>query len=75
MKGDGGVSENVMGFGLWIGRFVGKAFDEFVVRPDFDVVGFEVFQPKTEGGMKVVVFVLFVLFVWFVLFVVFVLFV
>ena len=55
MKGDGGVSENVVSFGLWIGGFVGKAFDEFVVGPDFDVVGFEVFQPKTEGGMKVVV--------------------
>ena len=55
MKGDGGVSENVVSFGLWIGGFVGKAFDEFVVGPDFDVVGFEVFQPKTEGGMKVIV--------------------
>ena len=49
------MSENVVGFGFWIGGFVGKAFDEFVVRPDFNVVGFEVFQPKTEGGMKVVV--------------------
>ena len=38
MKGDGGVSENVMGFCLWIVGFVGKAFDEFVVGPDFDVV-------------------------------------
>jgi hypothetical protein len=38
MKGYSSVSENVMGFGLWIGRFVGKAFDEFVVGPDFNVV-------------------------------------
>lgn len=55
MKGNGGVSENVVSFGFWIGGFVGKAFDEFVVGPDFDVVGFEVFQPKTEGGMQVIV--------------------
>ena len=26
-----------------------------MVRPDFDVVGFEVFQPQTEGWMDVVV--------------------
>jgi len=31
MKGNGGVSENVMGFGLWIVGFIGEAFDEFVV--------------------------------------------
>ena len=45
----------VMGFGLCIVGFFCESFDELMVRPDFDVVGFEIFQPKTEGGMKVVV--------------------
>ena len=38
MKGDGCMPKNVVGFGLWIGGFVGKAFDELMVGPDFDVV-------------------------------------
>jgi len=31
MKGNGGVSENVMGFGFGIVGFVGEAFDELMV--------------------------------------------
>ena len=49
------MPKDVMSFGFCIGGFFCEAFDEFVVRPDFDVVGFEEFQPKTEGRMDVVV--------------------
>lgn len=55
MKGDGRMPKYVMSFSLWVGGFFCKAFDEFVITPNLNVVGFEIFQPKTEGGMEVVV--------------------
>ncbi len=49
------MAKYVMGFVFRICGFFCKAFNELTVAPNLNIVGLEIFQPKTEGGMKVVV--------------------
>ena len=49
------MPKDVVGFGFGIGCFVGKPFDEFVITPNLNIVGFKVFQPQPEGGIKIVI--------------------